>query len=96
VLSRIARGLCDLGRHIERAQHVVRILEVNHKMNLERAVSDDANVWIAIAEAFECEGNLPSSSSPPATPSRCDAASGAPATKGAPCAITSARRCGSI
>jgi uncharacterized alpha-E superfamily protein len=60
VLSRIARGLYDLGRQIERAQHVVRILEVNHKTNLERATTDDANVWIAIAEAFGCEGDAPS------------------------------------
>ena len=60
MLSRIARGLYDLGRQIERAQHVVRILEVNHKTNLERATTDDANVWIAIAEAFGCEGDAPS------------------------------------
>lgn len=56
MLSRIARGLHELGRHVERAQHVVRVLEVNHKMNLERASVDDANVWAAIAEAFECTG----------------------------------------
>jgi len=54
VLSRIARGLYDLGRQVERAQHVVRVLEVNHKMNLERASLDEANVWTPIAEAFEC------------------------------------------
>jgi uncharacterized alpha-E superfamily protein len=60
VLSRIARGLCDLGRQIERAQHVIRVLEVNHKMNLERAASDDANLWLAISEAFGCEGDAPS------------------------------------
>jgi len=54
MLSRIARGLYELGRHVERAQHVVRILEVNHKMNLERASVDESNVWMAIAESFEC------------------------------------------
>jgi len=56
VLSRIARGLHELGRYVERAQHVVRVLEVNHKMNLERTSQDDSNVWTAIAEAFECTG----------------------------------------
>jgi len=56
VLSRIARGLHELGRQVERAQHVVRVLEVTHKMNLERASLDESNVWIAIAEAFDCSG----------------------------------------
>lgn len=56
MLSRIARGLHELGRHVERAQHVVRVLEVNHKMNLERTSLDESNVWTAIAEAFECTG----------------------------------------
>lgn len=54
MLSRIARGLYELGRQVERAQHVSRILEVNHKMNLERASVDQANVWLAISESFEC------------------------------------------
>ncbi len=54
MLSRIARGLYELGRRVERAQHVVRILEVNHKMNLERASLDEANVWTAIADSFQC------------------------------------------
>jgi uncharacterized alpha-E superfamily protein len=54
MLSRIARSLYELGRHVERAQHVVRILEVNHKMNLERASADESNVWTAISESFEC------------------------------------------
>jgi len=60
MLSRIARGLHDLGREVERAQNVIRILEVNHKMNLERAAIDEANVWSAIADAFGCEAELPS------------------------------------
>ena len=53
MLSRIARGLYTLGRYVERAHNVVRILEVNHKMNLERASIDEANVWNAIAESFD-------------------------------------------
>lgn len=60
MLSRIARGLYDLGRQVERAQNVVRILEVNHKMNLERATVDETNVWTAISESFECGLELPS------------------------------------
>lgn len=59
MLSRIARGLYALGRYVERAQNVVRILEVNHKMSLERASFDDANVWTAISESFECGLDLP-------------------------------------
>jgi uncharacterized alpha-E superfamily protein len=53
VLSRIARGLYGIGRDVERAQNVVRVLEVNHKMHLERAPVDRSNVWLAISEAFE-------------------------------------------
>lgn len=60
MLSRIARGLYGLGRLVERSQHVVRILEVNHKMNLERPSSDEASVWTAIADSFECEVEQPS------------------------------------
>jgi uncharacterized alpha-E superfamily protein len=52
LLSRIARGLYGIGRDVERAQNVVRVLEVNHKMHLERAPVDRSNVWIAISEAF--------------------------------------------
>ena len=54
MLSRIARGLYELGRAIERCQNVVRVLEVNHKMNLERAAVDESNAWLAISESFEC------------------------------------------
>lgn len=54
MLSRVAQGLYSLGRYVERAQNVVRILEVNHKMNLERAGVDDADVWAAISESFAC------------------------------------------
>jgi uncharacterized alpha-E superfamily protein len=52
MLSRIARGLYTLGREVERAQNVVRILEVNHKMNLEHTAVEGINVWLSISEAF--------------------------------------------
>ena len=54
MLSRIARGLYDLSRSVERAQHVIRILEVNHKMNLERSSQDDGEIWAAVSESFGC------------------------------------------
>ncbi len=54
MLSRIARGLYQMGSLVERATNVARILEVNHKMNLERASVDEANVWLAISESFGC------------------------------------------
>jgi uncharacterized alpha-E superfamily protein len=59
MLSRIARGLYLMGRQVERAQNVVRILEVNHKMNLERASVDETNVWTAISESFRCDLDHP-------------------------------------
>ena len=52
LLARIALGLFQMGRDIERAQNVARVLEVNHKMHLERESLDGGNVWIAIADAF--------------------------------------------
>ena len=55
MLSRIANGLFDLGRAVERAQHVTQIIEVNHKMNLERAFDDDGEVWQAISDAFAAD-----------------------------------------
>lgn len=55
MLSRLARGLYSLGRVVERAQHVARILEVNHKMSLERSSHDDPEVWSAISQSFDCE-----------------------------------------
>ena len=54
MLSRLARGLYDLGRVVERAQHVARILEVNHKMSLERTASDEGEIWSAISDSFSC------------------------------------------
>lgn len=55
MLSRIARGMCNMGRQIERAQNVIRILEVNHKIHLERESLDAGNTWLAIGEAFGLE-----------------------------------------
>jgi uncharacterized alpha-E superfamily protein len=60
MLSRIARGLCQMGRDLERAQNIVRILEVNHKMHLERQSLRSASVWVAIADAFEVTSAQPS------------------------------------
>ena len=54
MLSRLARGLYSLGRVVERSQHVARILEVNHKMSLERSSNDDGEIWSAISESFDC------------------------------------------
>ena len=59
MLSRIARGLYDLGRSVERSHHVIRILEVNHKMNLERAAQNDHEIWAAISESFACGLDAP-------------------------------------
>ena len=59
MLSRIANGLFDLGQSVERAQHMAQIIEVNHKMNLERAIQDDAEVWRAISDVFDGHINHP-------------------------------------
>jgi uncharacterized alpha-E superfamily protein len=59
MLSRIAKGIYDLGRQVERAQHVARVLEVNHKMNLERVSADETDVWTAISESFHCDLDQP-------------------------------------
>jgi len=59
MLSRIARGLYKMGRDLERAQNVTRILEVNHKMHLESESLQSASVWVAIADAFSVESPAP-------------------------------------
>lgn len=59
MLSRIAKGLFDLGQAVERAQQVAQILEVNHKMNLERGLHDEEDVWRTISEAFGCKIEAP-------------------------------------
>ena len=45
MLSRIARGMYELGRCIERAENVTRILDVNHRMSLELNYFSDLDVW---------------------------------------------------
>ena len=52
MLSRVARSLFELGRSVERAHHVAQIIEVSHKMNLERVDHNEAEVWQAISNAF--------------------------------------------
>jgi uncharacterized alpha-E superfamily protein len=59
MLSRIARAIFTIGREVERAQNVTRILEVNHKMHLERGPLDGSNIWVAISEAFDTGLALP-------------------------------------
>lgn len=55
MLSRIAQGLFAMGRDIERAANVARILEVHHKMNLaERGISREDS-WLAITDAFDLD-----------------------------------------
>ena len=63
MLSRIARGLYDLGRLIERSRNVARILEVNHKVNLERSSRDETEIWSAVSKAFGCDLSSPDESS---------------------------------
>ena len=63
MLSRIARGLYDLGRLIERSRNVARILEVNHKVNLERSSRDETEIWSAVSNAFDCDLSSPDESS---------------------------------
>jgi len=55
VLSRIARALYETGRDVERAQDVVRVLEVQHKMDLGPNALPGAKSWSPIFEAFGVE-----------------------------------------
>ncbi len=55
MLSRIAGALYHTGRDIERAQNVVRILEVHHKMQLARPTGSPGAAWMPIFEAFAVE-----------------------------------------
>lgn len=48
MLSRIAHVMYGLARHIERAENTTRILDVNHRMSLERAYYSDLDVWSPI------------------------------------------------
>lgn len=45
MLSRIARGMYELGRRIESAENVTRILDVNYRMSLELDYFSDLDVW---------------------------------------------------
>lgn len=64
MLSRIGEELYRMGREIERAQNVVRVLEVAHKMALVRQSLDDAITWLPLYSSFEvapfepCESEL--------------------------------------
>lgn len=48
MLSRIAQGMYGLARRIERIENMTRILDVNHRMSLERAYYSDLDVWSPI------------------------------------------------
>jgi len=54
MLSRIARQMYWLGRNIEHAENVTRILDVNHRMSLEQGYFSELDVWspmLAIGQA---------------------------------------------
>lgn len=53
MLSRIGEALYWMGREIERAQDVVRVLEVTHRMALVRQSLDDPLTWLPLYAAFE-------------------------------------------
>jgi len=59
VLSRIARDLYQTARDVERAQNVVRVLEVHHKMYLARQVGGTTASWAPVCEAFGVEADAP-------------------------------------
>ena len=61
MLSRIARGMYELGRRIESAENVTRILDVNHRMSLELDYFSDLDVWspmLAITRSRELFDDL--------------------------------------
>ncbi|MGH0037344.1 MAG: alpha-E domain-containing protein [Myxococcota bacterium] len=55
MLSRIAQGLFAMGRDIERAANVARILEVHHKMNLQNRGVAREDSWLPITDAFDLD-----------------------------------------
>jgi uncharacterized alpha-E superfamily protein len=55
MLSRIAQGLFAMGRDIERAANVARIIEVHHKMNLRGQGVSRKDSWPAITGAFDLD-----------------------------------------
>lgn len=52
MLSRIAESLYRTGRDVERAQNVVRVLEVHHKMKLAGPAAGPGSGWLPLFEAF--------------------------------------------
>jgi uncharacterized alpha-E superfamily protein len=60
MLSRIAEAFYGMGREIERAQSVTRVLEVTWKMGRARGRLGGAESWHAVAEAFEAGLEEPS------------------------------------
>jgi len=61
MLSRIARGMYELGRRVESAENVTRILDVNHRMSLELDYFLDLDVWspmLAITDSRELFDSL--------------------------------------
>jgi len=61
MLSRIARGMYELGRRVESAENVTRILDVNHRMSLELDYFSDLDVWspmLAITDSRELFDSL--------------------------------------
>lgn len=53
MLSRIAEALFQVGRDIERAQNIVRIVEVEHKMRVASPSWNASAGWLPIFEAFD-------------------------------------------
>ncbi|MDJ0788464.1 MAG: alpha-E domain-containing protein [Myxococcota bacterium] len=53
MLSRIGEALYGMGRDIERAQNVVRVLEVTHKMALVRQSLEDPLTWLPLYSSFD-------------------------------------------
>lgn len=61
MLSRTARNMYQLGRLVEHAENITRILDVNHRMSLETSYFSDLDVWspiIAITRSEESFGQL--------------------------------------
>jgi len=50
MLSRIARGMYELGRCIEQAENITRILDVNQRMSLEHDYFSELDVWSPILD----------------------------------------------
>ncbi len=56
MLSRTAQSMYRLGRHIEHAENITRLLDVTHRMSLESTLYSDVDVWsplIAVTRSEE-------------------------------------------